>query len=125
MQADVVRRAELAARLRTALHDGEFALLHQPVVDLATGAVTGVAAQARWRSAQGILFTPAEFLRVADRGRPGGDRTAELGRWLLEEAVEQAAERGRAGHAVARHRPAVAPAGCSTARCRSAPSRRC
>lgn len=96
MQAEVVRRSELAARLRTALRDGEFALLHQPVVHLATGAVTAVAAQARWRSAQGILFTPAEFLRVAE----DGDRTAELGRWLLEEAVEQAAERARAGHPV-------------------------
>ncbi|MFJ2741442.1 EAL domain-containing protein [Streptomyces sp. NPDC087440] len=96
MQAEVVRRTELATRLRTALHDGEFALLHQPVVNLATGRVAAVAAQARWRSAQGILFTPAEFLRVAD----DSDRTAELGRWLLEEAVEQAAERSRAGHAV-------------------------
>ncbi|MFI8960668.1 putative bifunctional diguanylate cyclase/phosphodiesterase [Streptomyces sp. NPDC053493] len=94
MQAEVVRRTELAARLRTALHDGEFALLHQPVVDLATGRITAVAAQARWRSAQGILFTPAEFLRAAD----DGERTAELGRWLLEEAVEQAAERAGIGH---------------------------
>ncbi|MGY3679524.1 EAL domain-containing protein (putative c-di-GMP-specific phosphodiesterase class I) [Streptomyces sp. TE33382] len=96
MQADVVRRSELAARLRTALRDGEFALLHQPVVHLASGSVAAVAAQARWRSAQGILFTPAEFLRVPD----DSDRTAELGRWLLEEAVEQAAERARAGHPV-------------------------
>ncbi|MBT2368478.1 EAL domain-containing protein [Streptomyces sp. ISL-10] len=94
MQADVVRRTELAARLRSALHDGEFALLHQPVVSLTTGRIAAVSAQARWRSAQGILFTPAEFLRVADEGT----RTAELGRWLLEEAVEQAAERGRLGH---------------------------
>ncbi|MCX4845003.1 bifunctional diguanylate cyclase/phosphodiesterase [Streptomyces sp. NBC_00893] len=96
MQADVVRRSELAARLRTALRDGEFALLHQPVVHLASGRVAAVAAQARWRSAQGILFTPAEFLRTAE----DGDRTAELGRWLLEEAVEQAADRARAGHPV-------------------------
>ncbi|MFJ7065080.1 putative bifunctional diguanylate cyclase/phosphodiesterase [Streptomyces sp. NPDC101115] len=94
MQAEVVRRTELAARLRTALHDGEFALLHQPVVDLNTGRISAVAAQARWRSAQGILFTPAEFLRVAD----DNERTAELGRWLLEEAVEQAAERAGLGH---------------------------
>ncbi|GAA0581748.1 putative bifunctional diguanylate cyclase/phosphodiesterase [Streptomyces crystallinus] len=94
MQAEVVRKTELAARLRTALHEGEFALLHQPVVNLTTGRVAAVAAQARWRSAQGILFTPAEFLRVAD----DSERTAELGRWLLEEAVEQAAERCRAGH---------------------------
>ncbi|MBT2397959.1 bifunctional diguanylate cyclase/phosphodiesterase [Streptomyces sp. ISL-100] len=101
MQAEVVRRTELATRLRTALHDGEFALLHQPVVSLATGQVASVAAQARWRSTQGILFTPAEFLRVADTGdSQEGARTAELGRWLLEEAVEQAAERNRAGHEV-------------------------
>ncbi|MFE7424619.1 putative bifunctional diguanylate cyclase/phosphodiesterase [Streptomyces sp. NPDC057545] len=96
MQAEVVRRSELAARLRNALRDGEFALLHQPVVHLASGTVAAVAAQARWRSAQGILFTPAEFLRVAE----DGDRTAELGRWLLEEAIEQAADRARAGHQV-------------------------
>ncbi|MFE9723224.1 putative bifunctional diguanylate cyclase/phosphodiesterase [Streptomyces sp. NPDC005794] len=96
MQADVVRRSELAARLRTALRDGEFALLHQPVVHLATGTVAAVAAQARWRSAQGILFTPAEFLRVSE----DSDRAAELGTWLLEQAVEQAADRSRAGHPV-------------------------
>ncbi len=42
----------------------------------------------------GILFTPAEYLRVTD----DGERTAELGRWLLEEAVEQAAERAGIGH---------------------------
>ncbi|MFF4083263.1 putative bifunctional diguanylate cyclase/phosphodiesterase [Streptomyces sp. NPDC001777] len=94
MQAEVVRRSELSARLRTALRDGEFALLHQPVVHLAGGTIAAVAAQARWRSAQGILFTPAEFLRTAE----DNDRTAELGRWLLEEAVAQAAERARAGH---------------------------
>ncbi|MFD6279727.1 putative bifunctional diguanylate cyclase/phosphodiesterase [Streptomyces sp. NPDC060209] len=96
MQADVVRRSELAARLRTALRDGEFALLHQPVVHLASGTVAAVAAQARWRSAQGILFTPAEFLRVSE----DSERAAELGTWLLEEAVEQAADRSRAGHPV-------------------------
>ncbi|MFD5147910.1 putative bifunctional diguanylate cyclase/phosphodiesterase [Streptomyces sp. NPDC058401] len=119
MQAEVVRKAELAGRLRTALHDGEFALLHQPVVSLASGEISAVVAQARWRSAQGILFTPAEFLRVAECSSAGGaggaageggstaravvpdaSRTAELGRWLLEEAVGQAAERHRAGHDV-------------------------
>ncbi|MEU5090691.1 EAL domain-containing protein [Streptomyces sp. NPDC021356] len=93
MQQDVVRKAELAGRLRSALHDGEFTLLHQPVACLATGRITSVAAQARWRSSQGVLFTPAEFLRVSE----DSDKTAELGRWMLEEAVEQAAERARTG----------------------------
>jgi diguanylate cyclase (GGDEF)-like protein/PAS domain S-box-containing protein len=96
MQADVVRRTELAARLRKAVHDGEFTLLHQPVVELDSGVITAVEAQARWRSAQGILFTPAEFLRAAE----DTDRSLELGRWLLEEAVGQAALRYGAGHRV-------------------------
>ncbi|MFF4523565.1 putative bifunctional diguanylate cyclase/phosphodiesterase [Streptomyces bluensis] len=93
MRQDVVRKAELATRLRAALHDGEFTLLHQPVVALQSGRITSVTAQARWRSSQGVLFTPAEFLRVSE----DSDRTAELDRWLLEEAVEQAAERTAAG----------------------------
>ncbi len=96
MQTEVVRSTAVATRLRTALEDGEFNLVHQPVVDLTTGRVTAVAAQARWRSAQSLLFTPAEFLRVGEDSR----RTGELGRWLLEEAVEQAAERARQGHRV-------------------------
>ncbi|WP_062641838.1 putative bifunctional diguanylate cyclase/phosphodiesterase [Streptomyces maremycinicus] len=93
MQQDVVRKTELATRLRAALHDGEFALLHQPVVRLEDGRISSVAAQARWRSSQGVLFTPAEFLRVAE----DSDKTAELGRWMLEEAVEQAADRAASG----------------------------
>nr|WP_185124200.1 EAL domain-containing protein [Streptomyces sp. TLI_185] len=96
MQQDVVRKAELATRLRAALHDGEFALLHQPVVCLEDGRIASVEAQARWRSSQGVLFTPAEFLRVAE----DSDKTAELGRWMLEEAVEQAAERTGTGLSV-------------------------
>ncbi|MFF4804592.1 putative bifunctional diguanylate cyclase/phosphodiesterase [Streptomyces sp. NPDC001351] len=96
MQQDVVRKAELATRLRAALHDGEFTLLHQPVVCLEDGRIASVEAQARWRSSQGVLFTPAEFLRVAE----DSDKTAELGRWMLEEAVEQAAERTGTGLSV-------------------------
>ncbi|WP_372499224.1 putative bifunctional diguanylate cyclase/phosphodiesterase [Streptomyces sudanensis] len=97
MRAEAARRTEPAARLCSTLHDGEFVLLHQPVVELATGRIAAVAAQARWRSAQGILFTPAEFLRITD---DAGERAAELGHWLLEEAVGQAAERHRGGHRV-------------------------
>ncbi|WP_405773211.1 putative bifunctional diguanylate cyclase/phosphodiesterase [Streptomyces sp. NBC_01538] len=96
MQQDVARKAELATRLRAALHDGEFALLHQPVVALDSGRITSVSAQARWRSSQGVLFTPAEFLRVTE----DGDKTADLDRWMLEEAVELAAERAATGLAV-------------------------
>ncbi len=122
LRAEAVRRAELSGRLRRALHDGELTLLHQPVVELAGGRITGVEAQPRWRSGAGILFTPAEFLRRADDhddpdppdgaaadaaeeaaagGARSGDRRLERlepGRWLLEQAVAQAARRYAEGH---------------------------
>ncbi|MFE0463274.1 putative bifunctional diguanylate cyclase/phosphodiesterase [Kitasatospora sp. NPDC058965] len=93
MRADLDRRRELDERLRTAVREGGFALLHQPVVDLRTGAVTGLEALARWRSASGLLLTPAEFLRGAEQG----DAATRFARWLLQQAVAQAAARGSVG----------------------------
>ncbi|MFI6449151.1 putative bifunctional diguanylate cyclase/phosphodiesterase [Kitasatospora sp. NPDC050543] len=89
MRVDRERRTELEERLRVAVREGSFTLLHQPVVDLTTGAVTVVEAQARWRSAQGLLLTPAEFLRTAERG----DAATRFSRWLIHEAVSAAALR--------------------------------
>ncbi|GAB7180855.1 EAL domain-containing protein [Kitasatospora sp. Ki12] len=94
MRADLERRTELEERLRLAVREGGFTLLHQPLVDLATGAVTGVEAQARWRSAGGLLLTPAEFLRSAEHG----DAATRFARWLVHETVVAAvARRGRLG----------------------------
>ncbi|MHA4815941.1 putative bifunctional diguanylate cyclase/phosphodiesterase [Streptomyces aculeolatus] len=102
MQAEVVRRIEMANRLRSALDDGQFTLVHQPVVELSSGRLAALSAQPRWRSAQGIVHAPAEFMQgPPDTGRGGSAqdraRTAELARWLLEATVEQAAERYEAG----------------------------
>ncbi|MBV2151862.1 EAL domain-containing protein [Kitasatospora sp. SUK 42] len=89
MRADLERRTELDDRLRLAVREGGFTLLHQPMVDLSSGAVTGVEAQARWLSAGGLLLTPAEFLRSAEHG----DAAARFTRWLVHEAVAAAVAR--------------------------------
>ncbi|MFD0565389.1 putative bifunctional diguanylate cyclase/phosphodiesterase [Kitasatospora saccharophila] len=95
MRAEIDRRGELEERLRAAVREGAFTLLHQPVVELAGGRLTGVEAQARWRSAGGLLLTPAEFLRTAD----SGDAATRFTRWLLTEAVAAAARRRADGPA--------------------------
>ncbi|MEU5385538.1 putative bifunctional diguanylate cyclase/phosphodiesterase [Kitasatospora cineracea] len=95
MRAELDRRSELEERLRAAVREGSFTLLHQPVVELAGGRLTGVEAQARWRSAGGLLLTPAEFLRTAD----SGDAATRFARWLLTEAVAAAARRRADGPA--------------------------
>ncbi|MCX4746631.1 EAL domain-containing protein [Kitasatospora sp. NBC_01287] len=104
MRADVERRRELDDRLRLAVREGSFALLHQPVVDLRTGAVAGLEAIARWRSAQGLLLTPAEFLRGAE----AGDAAGRFTRWQLQQAIAEAALRGAALRGPAGRSPAGA-----------------
>ncbi|MET8627464.1 EAL domain-containing protein [Kitasatospora sp. NPDC004669] len=89
MRADLERRTELEERLRVAVREGGFTLLHQPLVDLGSGVVVGVEAQARWCSVGGLLLTPAEFLRSAEHG----DAATRFSRWLLREAVAAAAAR--------------------------------
>ncbi|WSA44054.1 EAL domain-containing protein [Streptomyces sp. NBC_01803] len=106
LQSDAVRRTEVADRLRSAPHAEELALLHQPVVALSDGRILAVSAQARWRSAHGLLSTPLELLRGARREpfapgvAPDDDRLAELTGWLLEQALAEAGRRHRKGFTV-------------------------
>ncbi len=57
------------------------------------GRITSVCARAALALLPGGAVHLAEFLRVTE----DGDKTAELDRWVLQEAVEQAAERAAAG----------------------------
>ncbi|MDT0341223.1 putative bifunctional diguanylate cyclase/phosphodiesterase [Streptomyces litchfieldiae] len=105
LQAEAVRRTELADRLGRALRAGEFTLLHQPIVELADGRVAAVSAQARWRCPHGPLATPLEFLRGGRRqsaaaAHPEEEQAAEVTGWLLEQTVAEAARRHRKGHTV-------------------------
>ncbi|HSK27867.1 MAG TPA: EAL domain-containing protein [Jiangellales bacterium] len=88
------QQAELSARLLRALEERAFALLYQPVVDLATERVVGVEALIRWRTETGVLMTPAELVRTAETS----GRIEALGQWVVEEALAQAARWRSSGH---------------------------
>ncbi len=66
---------------------GHFRLVYQPRIELASGAMTGVEAFARWHHPEFGLIPPPLFLPVL--GRQG--RTQELTRFVLREAVTQLA----------------------------------
>jgi diguanylate cyclase (GGDEF)-like protein/PAS domain S-box-containing protein len=93
MHADAVARLELDNRLRRALLERQLTLLYQPVVCLETGEVQGVEALIRWHAGDGELMTPAELIAYAE----DSGRIVPLGRWVIEEAVQQAAQWQRAG----------------------------
>jgi len=95
MHADVVRRLELASDLRRAITERELRLDYQPVVDLATSAITSVEALIRWSRA-GQEVPPVEFLGVAE----DSGLIVQLGDWVLREACEQAAAWRRSGWAI-------------------------
>ena len=80
-----LERLALAAELHAAIDKGGLRLHYQPLVDLKSGAITGVEALLRWpHSARGPR-PPDEFVAVAERSgliRP-------LTRWVLNAALGQ------------------------------------
>jgi len=89
LRADLARRTELEAALRTGLVADEFVLHYQPVLDLRdpARAVNGVEALVRWDRPGHGLVGPDDFIPVAE----SSDIVCDLGRWALAEAVAQLA----------------------------------
>jgi diguanylate cyclase (GGDEF)-like protein len=88
-----VARYTLAAAMPGALERGEFRLVYQPIVDLATGTPCGVEALARWSHPELGLLNPDQFIDLAeDRGL-----IVALGLRLLELACREAAGWGGEG----------------------------
>lgn len=87
LDADASRQLLLEADLRQGRQRGEFRIVYQPQVHLASGAVTGVEALLRWRRGPAQAdVPPVEFIPVCeDIGL-----IHELGAWVLGEACQQA-----------------------------------
>jgi len=86
MTERVSRRLSTENDLRRALEQGEFTLHYQPLIDLATGRISGAEALLRWPQSDHCLMSPAEFIPIAeDTGL-----IIPLGEWVLLEACAQA-----------------------------------
>jgi diguanylate cyclase (GGDEF)-like protein/PAS domain S-box-containing protein len=84
--ARAITRHGLTNRLPGALERGEFFIEYQPLIALQDGAVLGAEALVRWcHPAHGVLG-PDHFIPLAE----STGQIVPLGRWVLENAAEQA-----------------------------------
>jgi EAL domain-containing protein (putative c-di-GMP-specific phosphodiesterase class I) len=80
-------RFSLKNDLQRALANNEFALRYQPVLDLETGAVSGVEALIRWERPDHGVVSPADFIPLAEES----GLVVPMGAWVLEQACVQLA----------------------------------
>jgi diguanylate cyclase (GGDEF)-like protein/PAS domain S-box-containing protein len=83
---ELADRLSLGSHLRDAARKGELLLHYQPQVSAQNGQVIGLEALVRWQSPELGFLPPGRFIRVAEEL----GLIADVGRWVLEHACQQA-----------------------------------
>ena len=86
MHEAAIKRLQLEDALRNALERNELLLHYQPVVSMDTRDLIGFEALVRWQR-DGKLVSPADFIPIAEET----GLIVPLGRWVMGEAIRQAA----------------------------------
>lgn len=96
MRTIIESRAVLEDELNTALQEGEFFLLYQPIYDLGRRRVVGLEALIRWAHPKQGVLPPGDFIPLAEES----GQIVPIGRWMIEEACARTAAWNVAGHRV-------------------------
>ncbi len=94
MQAAVAGRLELRSDLDSALANGQFFLLYQPIVDLDSTDIRGVEALIRWQHPTRGVIPPNDFIPILE----DCGLIVDVGRWVLDTACAQAGVWQRLGY---------------------------
>jgi diguanylate cyclase (GGDEF)-like protein len=84
MGAKIETRRMLEVDLKTAITNGELAVLYQPIVEASTGQISSVEALCRWTSPRHGAVPPDIFIPIAEEA----GLMADLGRFVIDRAVQ-------------------------------------
>ncbi len=87
-------REALESALRQAVVDGGLEVHYQPIIEVASGRITGAEALLRWRHPEIGLMVPGQFLPLAQHS----GLMPAISQWVLKSAFDQGAAWRAAGH---------------------------
>ena len=93
LSRQVSYRSKVETQFQHALEHGEFHLVYQPKINLATNKLKGFEALVRWQSPVLGVVSPATFIPIAE----DSGRIHEIGNWVLGQANKQLKEWSRQG----------------------------
>ena len=77
------QRVHMLHDLRAALENGDLFVVYQPQIDLSSGAVVGIEALLRWRTATGEFVPLEQFIAIAEQS----GLIVAVGSWVLRTAL--------------------------------------
>jgi diguanylate cyclase (GGDEF)-like protein/PAS domain S-box-containing protein len=88
MQQQALERKNLSNDLRTALHNNEFKVYYQPIVNITTNTIYKAEALIRWEHPERGFISPTKFIPIAE----DNGMIVEIGDWVFRQAALAAAK---------------------------------